>query len=198
MYVPRAASERALDNLERRLLEAKGPVVLLGPPGTGKSLLLRLVVGRLEPKCTCLAVRDACGSMYELCSWLLRGLEVREYRAREEGEGSSGLGRLRDWVRTELRSSDVSDPVKGLVDHAKKMKKRGNPLVVLIDDGDGMEEETANELAEMVSRSVGALAVGLALSEIDGTRRVREALGESVAVIPYNQPLSLDETAAYV
>ena len=51
LYVPRRATEEALDELERGLAGApQGAVCFSGPPGIGKSLLLRVLAAELEER----------------------------------------------------------------------------------------------------------------------------------------------------
>lgn len=74
-YVRRAASERALAELERALAEGATRILLHGPPGIGKTLLVRLLATRAtsfrlaEASYPALAPAD-------LCDWVLREMGV--------------------------------------------------------------------------------------------------------------------------
>ncbi len=56
LYVPRRATERALDALADATWHQGGIAALLGPPGVGKSLLLRVLARRAEDELHCIHV----------------------------------------------------------------------------------------------------------------------------------------------
>jgi hypothetical protein len=77
LYVPRRASERAVAEFERGLFQTlEAVVVLVGPPGIGKSVVLAEVARRLDGRCTCVTVEFANLPLPELCKWVLRELEA--------------------------------------------------------------------------------------------------------------------------
>jgi type II secretory pathway predicted ATPase ExeA len=75
-YVPRAACERALTELVGALGESRGPVALTGPPGLGKSLLLRLLGERLCGRAFPVHLPYPALPAADLCAWALGELGV--------------------------------------------------------------------------------------------------------------------------
>jgi len=75
-YVRRDACERALAELIRALGRSRGPVALTGPPGLGKTLLLRVLAERLRG-CACpVHLPYPALAASDLCAWALKELRI--------------------------------------------------------------------------------------------------------------------------
>ena len=68
LYVPRAASERVLGELDQALRRALNPVALIGAVGIGKSLLFKVVAQRLASQACCVPVRYEGWSVADIAS----------------------------------------------------------------------------------------------------------------------------------
>lgn len=75
-YLGRAASERALAALERAVLEGAGLAAVTGPPGLGKTLLLRVLAQRLAGQARCAYLPYSALPPEGLCAWALVELGV--------------------------------------------------------------------------------------------------------------------------
>src|SRR5262245_24438306 len=71
-YVPRAATEEVLEELLAALRAGPEPVALLGPPGSGKTLLLHLLAERAAPALRGIYLPNAALAPEELCTWVVR------------------------------------------------------------------------------------------------------------------------------
>ena len=192
LYVPRRASERAVTEFERGLFQTlEAVVVLVGPPGIGKSVVLAEVARRLDGRCTCVTVEFAGLPLPELCKWVLRELEAGESGGDANGPGSS-IDRLRNWMfRGPTRERD---PEGALVQRALELERTGRPLVVLIDDADEMDGRTAASLAKLAGRAQGALFIGIASCD----DRLLASAGKRSVAVSLTDPMSHDETARYI
>lgn len=192
LYVPRRASERAVTEFERGLFQTlEAVVVLVGPPGIGKSVVLAEVARRLDGRCTCVTVDFAGLPLPELCKWVLRELEAGESGGDSKGPGSP-IDRLRTWfVRGPTRERD---PEGALVQRALDLERTGRPLVVLIDDADEMDGRTAAALAKLAGRAQGALFIGIATCD----DRLLSSAGKRSVAVSLTDPMSHDETARYI
>ena len=72
-YVPRQATERAITEM-RAAIEAAMPAVISGPPGIGKTVVLRQLGLRLRPEFRTIYLPYPRLGPDELCAWLLASL----------------------------------------------------------------------------------------------------------------------------
>lgn len=75
-YLGRSASDRALGALERGVLEGAGLAAVTGPPGLGKTLLLRVLAKRLAARVRCVYLPYTALPPEGLCTWALAELGV--------------------------------------------------------------------------------------------------------------------------
>ena len=192
LYVPRRASERAATEFERGLFQTlEAVVVLVGPPGIGKSVVLAEVARRLEGRCTCVTVEFAGMPLPELCKWVLRELEAVESGGDASGPGSP-IGRLRSWMKR--GPTRERDPEGALVQRALHLERSGRSLVVLIDDADEMDWRTAAALANLAGRAQGALFIGIASCD----DRLLASAGKRSVAVTISDPMTHEETARYI
>lgn len=170
-YVPRPACEEALAALERALA-ARPIAALSGPPGIGKTLLLRVLERRLAPRARCLYV---------------------PYGALEPaGLAGLALGLLGRPVPPGL------DADGELAEAARAERAAGRPLVLMLDDANAVPLPTLRWLVARVDALGGALRL-LAVPVDDAlAARVLAALGPGLAHVRFAQPMDVDETARYV
>ena len=168
-YVPREASEESLLALESAVRGGR-TAALTAPPGFGKSLLLRLLAKRLAPGFRCLFLPYAAVTSRELCAWSLGLL----------GEDAGDDSRS-DFLRFVRREAE-----------------RGNVFVLLIDDGNSMPLETAQDLGQLVRESGNRLRVVLAATDDSISSRVFAALRREIVGVRLSQPMTLLETRLYV
>jgi LysM repeat protein len=170
-YIPRAASERVLAQMEQWALRADGSAfVITGPAGIGKTMLLKVFARRIEGRLH---------SAYVPCPTPF----------------SSDLYR---WVLRELGESPGDDPEWALARVATSLQSRGSTLLLLIDDAMRLRTSTVKALTEL-GRSSGH-AVGLVLAMFDGAgaERVISALRGKATLVSFDAPMSLSETAEFV
>jgi hypothetical protein len=200
LYVPRAASERVLGELEQALQRGTHPVALIGAVGIGKSLLFKVVAQRLMSQACCVPVRYEGWSVAELCQWVIRELDARETL---EGERALAhrptLVKFREWMQRERSYLQKGDPETALLELAGDLQGRGFPIVLLVDDADSMKPDTAARLVELTAQANGGLVLGLALTEgAPGAGALRGALAPGLKEIRFFEPMTLEETMVYV
>ena len=169
-YIPRLATERALAALERGIEEGSGPLLLCGPAGLGKTLLLRVLAVRMEPRLRAVVLSYSALSPAELCIWALELL----------GE------------------QPTDDPERALVAHAVRLHARGSGLLLLLDDAGSMTPATARRMAELAAESQGALRLVGAAVDDARSGRVLAALGAEAQEIRLSTGMDPRETALYV
>jgi type II secretory pathway predicted ATPase ExeA len=168
-YVPREATERALVELERALLDQESPALLVGLPGIGKTLLLRLLRRRLEARLEVIHLPYAALPPAALANWALNEMKVPS-----------------SW-----------DPVGALAIRARNAHLEGRGgIVLLIDDAEVLPEETARALMDMVRDAEGGLRFVAAVDE-GAADRLDGWLGD-VAWVRLVAPMNADETTQYV
>ena len=168
-YVPRAASERALQSVDRSLRDGRFPA-LVGPPGLGKTLLLQRTSARVEHRTHPVYVPFCALSLVELCAVVLGFEEV----------------------------PPTEDPLATLDDIARQLVERELGLMLLIDDAGMMPLDTAKDLAEWVRSADGAVELVFASTPSREVRDVFGAFGGQVEEIELSQPMSEAETRDYV
>jgi hypothetical protein len=169
-YVPRQASEEALAALAAFLRVGATEIALRGPPGIGKTLLLRVIASRLEGHLRVVHVPYPVLPADEICAWIL-GLMG------EEGGG---------------------DDERALVALAHRLRENGSGLAILIDDAGSMPLPTVRRISRIAAEARPAMRLVFALPDDERGDEVQGALGPGVETITFDEPMSLPETAAYV
>ncbi len=160
-YVPLAEHERALAALRDALACGMTRIALLGPPGFGKSLLLRRLASDAPPLSRVFYVPFATLGSEELGPWLLSWMGGRSAQVSDDD--------LITWVRVEHRL--------------------GRRCVILLDEAQSLPLHTAKRLEEWVSRAQGALQLVLSGIEGEPLREVLEAFGPSLHRVGLRKPL---------
>jgi type II secretory pathway predicted ATPase ExeA len=179
-YHPAAAIDAGLRSVERAIRRAEGVALVVGPPGTGKSLLLAAVAEH---------VRDDFDVAF------LSGARICTRRAlwqsilAEIGESYRGIDEV------ELRMA-VVERIRGLA-------ATGSGLVILVDEAHTLPTRLIEELRLLTNIPTPLPAVHIVLA---GSARLEELLGlprmesmaQRVAVRAYLEPLDHAETMAYL
>ena len=167
-YLPRAASETALAELERALRAGALATLLAGPAGIGKSLLLRVLAHRLR--------RD-----FRVA--LVPGLRLAAHQ-------------ICDWALELLRIPRSEDPERDLAMQAADWKRRGSALVIAIDDADELSPETAGRLAGLALAADGGLR--WLVETTQPSDALRSAFEHDAEPIWLRTGMSFGETAEFV
>jgi type II secretory pathway predicted ATPase ExeA len=169
-YQPREATESALTRLEDGLRRGRRVLVLSGPPGQGKTLLLHVLARRLERAFRSLYLPYASLDWRDLCAWILGLL----------GEPAGGF------------------PDRELLASARHSAGAGRPLLLLVDEASSIPLETAERLEALVREAEGALR--LVLVPVDEARagRVLGVLARDVEELRLSAPLTLEESERYL
>jgi type II secretory pathway predicted ATPase ExeA len=168
--VPRLGTEAALTALLEGLAAGWRVCVFSGPPGLGKTMVLRVLAERLRGA-RCVHLPYAALALPDLAHWALHLL------GEEPGSG---------------------DYVEALAQVAHRGAADGRALVLLLDDASALPLATARALRALVDRSSGALR--LVATPIDDGRAgaAVAALGEGALHVRLRSPLSPQEVRAYV
>jgi len=170
-YVARPACEEALAALERAL-EAGPIAALTGPPGMGKTLLLRVLEQRLAERMRCLYLPYGALDVRGLCQLV--------------------LGLLERTVNPHL------DPEQQFAELVAEERASGRRIALLLDDASAVPLPTLRWLVEQVRAFGGALQL-LAVPVDDAlAARALAALGAGVAHVRFTQAMDPAETADYV
>jgi type II secretory pathway predicted ATPase ExeA len=180
-YFPAASIEAARATLLRAVERAEGPTLVIGPVGTGKSLLLRLIA---EHFCPTLRIATlAAGRIHSrrtLWQALLFELGL-PYRGMDDGE-------LRLAVVGHLTGPQASQkPVLLLVDEAHTLSPR------LLD-----ELRTLTELSTEGQPAVRLVLAGGPTLEEHFAHPKLESFSQRLAARCYLEPLTRDETTAFI
>lgn len=168
-YVRREASERALAELEQAVVDRESAALLVGVPGIGKTLVLRLLKRRLESRLTVIHLPYAALPPAALANWALSAMNAQS-----------------SW-----------DPVGALATRAHHLYLESlGGVVLLIDDAEAMPEETVHALAQMVRDAKGGLRFVAAVDE-ESAGRLGAWLGNLVWVRMLT-PMTPAETFQYV
>ncbi len=133
-YVPRRDTEQALAALERGVRGGMTPVVLAGPAGMGKTMLLRVLTARLLDDFLAVYVPHAAFDEEEIFPWILGLME-------------QPLG-------------DSAE--RSMVRLARRFERAGSALVLLVDDAECMPPASLGRLTGLVSEAAPALRLVLA------------------------------------
>ncbi|MBU6221831.1 MAG: AAA family ATPase [Planctomycetes bacterium] len=179
-YHPARAIDTALQGLDRLVRRSEGIGLVVGPPGTGKSLLLAMVAETVGDD---FAVALLTGT--RICTrralWQAILAAIGEpYRGIEEGE---------------LRI--------GVVERIRGLAATGSGLVVLVDEGHTLPTRLIEELRQLTNIPTPMPAVHIVLA---GTAELEEILGspkmesftQRIGARHYLEPLDHAETVAYV
>lgn len=169
LYVPRAATERALAALLAAVEEERGAIALTGPGGLGKTLLLRLLGERLVGRCLPVPVPVPSLSPDDLGAWVLAGL----------GEPAGDA------------------PAETLLAAVRRLDAQGPGILLLVDDGGALPRDTARWLGTVAAASAGRLSVVVAAGDHVGASTALAALAPAVSV-RLSDPMDEAECAAYV
>jgi type II secretory pathway predicted ATPase ExeA len=170
LYVRRSATERALEELEARIERGARTVVLIGPAGIGKTLLLRVLAERLRPRYRVACLPYPALPPAALCRWALQL----------------------------LGDARAEDPERELTERAQQESAAGRPVVLLLDDVDSMPPSTLQRLEELTTHSAGALRLVMAALERDGSTDPFGALASAPEPVRLDEPMGAEETARYV
>lgn len=170
LYLPREATESALERLEAGLRSGARVQVLSGPAGLGKTLLLHVLAARVADAFRPLYLPYASLGWQDLCAWIL------------------GL----------LGEPPGAFPDRELLASARRSALHGRPLLLLVDEASGMPPDSAAALAELVEEADGALR--LLLVPVDDARagRMLALLARDVEELRLSAPLTLEETERYL
>jgi len=170
LYVAREATEHSLAALVVCAREPARPAVLVGPPGIGKSLLLRLAEQRLEGIGPRVFLPYACLDPDGLCTWIL----------------------------DRLRSPRFEDPVFAFEAYLSHLREIGSGLLLLLDDFFTMPLETVRWLGRCALNSKGELRlIASALDDPRSHERIA-SLGPGCETILLESPMQPGESTEYV
>lgn len=180
-YVPTAALEQARQTLVRKIERGEGPGLVVGPAGSGKSLLLQVLAQHFRGRflVALLASSRLC-TRRALLQNILFELKL-PYREMDEGE---------------LRLS--------LIDHLEPRTGGGDGLLLLVDEAHTLPLRLLEEIRLLTnlvksgeSRVRLVLAGSMALEERLASPKL-ESFHQRIAARCYLQPMTRDETVYYV
>lgn len=151
VYLPRPDTERALDELEEWVENGTtSSIWITGPPGMGKTLLLRVLADRLTGRRLCVYILYPVLDPKQLATWVL-----------------DALG--------ELVGDAPQDRIAGL---AEQRAEQGG-LLLLIDDAMWMPPATRSALDDWYRESNGALRSVLAATDSPSSMGARGSSGDA-------------------
>jgi type II secretory pathway predicted ATPase ExeA len=180
-YFPAAAIEQARQTLARTIERAEGPGLLIGPAGTGKTLLCQMLAEQFRDQyrvamlaCARLCTRRA------LLQNILFELKL-PYRNMEEGD---------------LRLA--------LIDHLEPSDECPHGMLLLVDEAHVLPSRLLDEIRMITNLvrdgvpRVRLVLAGSALLEERFASPKLESFNQRLAARCYLEPLSRDETAAFI
>lgn len=179
-YHPAAVIDAALGSIERAIRRAEGLALVVGPAGTGKSLLLAKVAENVRDDFDCA---------------LLSGARICTRRALWQsvlaaiGEPYRGIGE--------------SDLRMAVIERIRALAATGSGLVLLVDEAHTLPTRLLEELRLLTNVPTPLPAVHIVLA---GSPKLEETLGlprleslaQRIAVRAYLEPLDHTETLAYL
>jgi type II secretory pathway predicted ATPase ExeA len=179
-YHAAAEMDGAVKGVERCIRRAEGVALVVGPPGTGKSLLLLKLAEQ---------VRD------DFDVALLTGASICTRRALWQSILAA--------IGEPYRGIDEADLRIGVVERIRGLAAAGSGLVILVDEAHTLPTRLIEELRLLTNVPTPlpavhiVLAGGLRLEELLGTPRMA-SLAQRIAVRGYLEPLDHAETLAYL
>jgi type II secretory pathway predicted ATPase ExeA len=179
-YHPAQQIDAALKSVERCIRRGEGMALVVGAPGTGKSLLLSMVAEH---------VRD------DFDVALLSGASICTRRALWQSILAAIGERFRGIDEGELRMA--------IVERIRGLAATGSGLVILVDEAATLPTRLIEELRLLTNVPTPLPAVhivlggGLRLEELLAAPRM-ESLAQRIAVRGYLEPLDHAETVAYL
>ncbi|MFM7109027.1 MAG: ExeA family protein [Planctomycetaceae bacterium] len=179
-YHPAAAIDAGLHSIERAIRRAEGVALVVGQPGTGKSLLLAKVAED---------VRDDFDVAFLSGTRILTRRALWQSVLAEIGEPYRGIDEV------ELRMA--------IVERIRGLAAAGSGLVILVDEAHTLPTRLIEELRLLTNVPTPlpavhiVLAGGPKLEELLGLPRM-ESLAQRIAVRAYLEPLDHAETMAYL
>ena len=182
-YHPGAIHELALQALRSAIAEKPGLILLTGPPGAGKTLLLKILL------------RDAENLPRTVALWNA-GLKAGDVR--QVITGALGL------ARDDPTPDDAPQPEGPLLDHLEQQAREGGPALILLDRAHTLPDEILMEiLAWFDSQGEKGVAVSVVLTgapELE--ERIRAIYGNHPADKAVHRlrlkPLTDQETRNYI
>jgi type II secretory pathway predicted ATPase ExeA len=180
-YYPAAGAEEARAVLRRCIERGEGPALLIGSPGTGKSMLLQVVAHDVasQRSVACLTSAQLC-TRRALLQSILFELD-QPFRQRDEGE-----------LRLEL------------IDYLKSANVGGRGVVLLVDEAQSLPTRLLEELRVLSNLSHNGeprlhliLAGSQALDEKFTSPEI-EVFNQRIAARCYLSPFNHHDTAQYV
>lgn len=186
-YIPLESTESTREKLVRAVVRAEGPGLLIGPPGTGKSLLLRVLAEQLRQKFEVVllshgrfpSVRALLQSILCELRQPFRGLDEGELRLSlieyvTMGEGSSPLVLLVDEADT--LPFRLLEEIRTLLN----IMRRDEPAVRLIlAGGTALEERLTAPKLQMLSQRISARCYLDALNRSETFFYIREQISRA-------------------
>jgi len=179
-FHPAAQIDAAVKGVERCIRRAEGVALVVGPPGTGKSLLLAMVAEH---------VRD------DFDVALLSGTSVCTRRALWQAVMAA--------IGEPYRGIDEADLRIAIVERIRGLAATGSGLVILVDEAHTLPTRLIEELRLLTNVPTPlpavhiVLAGSLRLEEMLAAPRM-ESLSQRIAVRGYLEPLDHAETMAYL
>jgi type II secretory pathway predicted ATPase ExeA len=180
-YIPTAALEQARTTLVRAIDRAEGPGLVIGPAGTGKTLLCQLLAQHFRGRFLVAMLASArLGTRRALLQNILFELRLP----------------YRDMDESELRLS--------LVDHLEPRSGGGDGLLLLVDEAHTLPPRLLEEIRLITNlvrdgqpRVRLVLAGGMAMEERLANPKL-ESFHQRIAARTYLQPMGREETIYYV
>jgi len=166
--IPSAASDRALAAVERAVVAERNPIVLLGPEGTGKTLLLRRIVGRAPPSTRTVFLPWLNPPAEDLTQWI---------------RGFDGAARGSDY---------------DFVAVARSLHEAGIRTLLLVDEAQSIPHDTAQRLSELVSESGNAVQVILAGIDLPALHAAVTAFPGAAEYVELAGEVTPQEVASWV
>ncbi|MFM8435280.1 MAG: ExeA family protein, partial [Planctomycetia bacterium] len=179
-YHPARGIDAALAGLDRLVRRSEGIGLVVGPPGTGKSLLLAKVA-------------ESVGDDFAVA--LLSGARICTRRALWQSILAA--------IGEPYRGIDEAELRIGVVERIRGLAATGSGLVVLVDEGHTLPTRLIEELRQLTNIPTPMPAVHIVLA---GTAELEEILGspkmesftQRIGARHYLEPLDHAETVAYV